>query len=391
MNTFRQHWMLNPEVDFLNHGSFGATPRKVLQAQHALQLELERDPIEFLAPERNLLPKLEGVRQVIAQLVQVDAADLAFVRNSTEGVNAVMRSYPWQPGDEVIITNHGYNACNNAVRFATAGAGAVAVEAAIPFPLNSPDQILDAVQAAISPRTRLLLIDHVTSPTGLVFPIDDLVDLAHQHHVRVMIDGSHAPGMLPLDLRRTNADYYTANHHKWLCGPKSSGFLYVRPEYQPEVRPVAISHGANTPQPGRSRFLTEFDWTGTFDPTPLLAMPVAVEFLRSLHDGGLPALMTANRTLALEARQLLVEALGLAQPAPAEMLGSLASIPLQGLESADHSAVAHLKRRLFDDYRIEVPIFLFDRRTPCLRISAQAYNSRDQYQRLATILPRLLP
>ncbi len=238
--TLQSHWLLNPTIDFLNHGSFGATPAVVLEEQTRLREQLERDPIAFLAPERQLEPKLDETRRVLSNLVGAEPRDLVFVRNATDGVNAVLRSFPLRSGDEVVITNHGYNACNNAVRFATERVGAVTRIAQVPFPIQDPQEVVAAIGNTLSDRTRLLVVDQVTSSTGLVFPVERLVELAHGRGVRVMIDGAHGPGMVPINLRELDADYYTANHHKWLCAPKASGFLYVRPDFQREVHPTCL-------------------------------------------------------------------------------------------------------------------------------------------------------
>ncbi|QDV44852.1 Isopenicillin N epimerase [Stieleria neptunia] len=388
-NAFRKHWRLNPDVDFLNHGSFGATPIVVLETQRRWIELLERDPIEFLGPERSLLPKLDRVRDCIGGLVGADAADLAFVRNATEGVNAVLRSFPFSSGDEVVITNHGYNACNNAVRYAAERCGTGVSVAELPFPVESDAQVIEAVDATLSPKTRLLLIDHVTSPTGLVLPVKELIELAHRRGVRVMVDGAHAPGMVPVDLSQLDPDYYTANHHKWLCGPKTSGFLYVRRELQPEVHPTTISHGANSPGLGQTPFLAEFNWVGTYDPTPILSVPTAIEFLGGLKEGGLSQLMRDNHALVLAGRQVLLDAIDCGLPAPAEMLGSLASVPLPADRVGNGDAVKGLQHRLYHEHAIEVPIFLLNGTLPCLRISAQVYNSLEQYERLADVLRNL--
>lgn len=391
----KRHWRLAPETSFLNHGSYGAVPFVVLEMQRRLRDELERNPVAFLSPERTLEARLDAVRTRVAKLVGAASRDLAFVRSATDGVNAVLRSLPLAAGDEIVVTNHGYNACNNAAHYAAAVRGARVRVAAVPFPLHGEDAVVQAIEAAFTERTRLLLVDHVTSPTGLVFPVDRIVTAAHAHGVRVLVDGAHATGMLPLDLSRLGADYYTANHHKWLCAPKASALLHVRPELQHEVRPTVISHAANRPRPGRSRFLAEFDWTGTFDPTPLLSVPTAIDFLAGLHPDGLGGLMTANHRLALQGRSLLCAALGIEPPAPEHMLGSMATIPLppapvtasaHQTEAATGAAVA-LQRRLFERHRIEVPVF--GGLTPgsrLLRISLQAYNDIGQLEHLAEAL-----
>ncbi len=383
----RQHWQLDPTIDMLNHGSFGATPTVVLQEQRRLQDSLEREPLRFLAQERELEPKLDVVRRCIANLVHVDPTDLVFVRNATDGVNAVLRSMPLGRNDEIVVTDHGYNACNNVARFVTDRAAAKLRVARIPFPLASDDDVVAAIEAELNPRTRLLLVDHVTSASGLVLPIKKIVDIAHCRGIQVMVDGAHAPGMVPLDITNIGPDYYTANHHKWLCGPKVSGFLYVRSELQDQVRPTIISHGANTPRPGRSRFLAEFDWTGTYDPCPLLATPTAIEFLGGLREGGIEALMRANRALALRARDLVLDALEIPGPAPDRMIGSMASFPLPAAPQTMAGEVDPLQVRLYDRHRIELPVFRFtcDAKR-VLRISCQAYNDLDQYRRLAEAL-----
>ena len=390
MNLSR-HWNLNPEIDFLNHGSFGATPIPVGNQRQALIEALERDPIEFLAPERQLITKLDDVRQRIAQWVGASKDALVFVRNSTDGVNAVMRSFPFEHGDEVIITDHGYNACNNAARFAADRSGASVRVVSIPFPEVNEDDVVDRITQAISPRTRLLLVDHVTSPTGLVFPVRRLVEQAKRHGVRVMVDGAHAPAMVPINLSELGADYYTANHHKWLCAPKASGFLYVAEAYREEVRPTVISHGANRVEPGRQRYQTEFDWVGTYDPTPILSAPAALDFLSSLYPGGLSELMDRNREKALAARSILSEALNIPPPAIESMIGSMAAVPLPQLAGASSEQIAALQRQLYDRHRFELPIFGWNQRAAILRVSLQAYNSIEQITRLGRVLRTMDP
>ena len=231
----RHHWQLNPDIIFLNHGSFGATPTVVLEQQQHFRAALESEPIQFLAPERKLEPKLDRVREIVATLVRCDSQDLAFVRNVTDGVNAVLRSFPFESGDEIVITNLGYNACNNAARFAADKSNAVVREAVLPFPIQDPAEIVTAIEAKFTDRTRLLLVDHVTSATGLVLPIKEIVHRAKERGIRVLVDGAHALGMVDIDLESIGADYYTANHHKWFCGPKTSGMLWVKRDLQHEV------------------------------------------------------------------------------------------------------------------------------------------------------------
>jgi isopenicillin-N epimerase len=383
-------WPLDRDVVFLNHGSFGACPAEVLQYQAALRAEMEAEPVRFLS--RELDDRLDVARAALARFVGADPDDLAFVTNATSGVNAVLRSRVFAAGDELLITDHAYNACRNTLNFVAERSGARVVVATIPFPVASPDAVVDVVLAKVTPRTRLLLLDHVTSPTGVILPVERLSAALRGRGVDVLIDGAHAPGMLPLNLTALGATYYSGNCHKWLCAPKGSAFLWTRRDRQLDVRPLTISHGANAVRPGRSRFRLEFDWTGTSDPTAWLTVPKAIEYLGGLLPGGWPALMTRNRALALEARRLLCEATGAPVPAPDEMIGSLASIRVpDGPTEVGWRRVDPLQRRLFDDWSIEVPVMTWPaapRRL--LRISAQLYNRREHYERLAQALVKEL-
>jgi len=386
-----RHWTLDPQVEFLNHGSFGACPRRVLEVQQELRARMERQPVLFLS--RELEPLLDEARASLARFAGAHPDDLAFVPNATSGVNTVVRSLRLGPGDEVLTTDHAYNACRNALR-ALEPAGVRVVTAAVPWPGVTPEQVVGAVLAAVTPRTRLALIDHVTSPTGLVFPIDTLVRALSERGVDTLVDGAHAPGMLPLDLGRIGAAYYTGNCHKWLCTPKGSGFLHVRRDRQDGMLPLAVSHGFNSVRTDRSRFRLLFDWGGTDDPTPFLCIPEAIRFLGSLLPGGWPALKQRNRDLALAGQDVLCRALGIAQPAPDAMIGSLAAVPLPDSEGPPPDAGSmhdRLQRTIYDRYRVEVPIFVFPKHPRRLvRISAQLYNSRGQIELLARALKEAL-
>ena len=387
----KSHWSLDAGLIFLNHGSFGACPTAVLAHQAALRAEMEANPVRFLS--RELDDRLAAARAALAAFLGADADDLAFVANATGGVNAVLRSLALAAGDELLTTDHAYGACRNTLDFVAARAGARVVTATLPFPVARPDDVVDAVMAKVTPRTRLALLDHVTSPTGLVLPLTRLIAALGSRGVEVLVDGAHAPGMVALDLRALGAAYYSGNCHKWLCAPKGSAFLWVRRDRQADIRPLTISHGATAKRPGRSRFRLEFDWTGTTDPTAWMTVPEAIEYVGALVPGGWPALMARNRALALEARRLLCAAAGTAPVCPDDMIGSLATIVLpDGLTTEiAWRRPDPLQQRLFDEWSIEVPVMSWPASPRRLiRVSAQLYNTRDDYGRLADALVKTL-
>ncbi|MCB9897026.1 MAG: aminotransferase class V-fold PLP-dependent enzyme [Planctomycetes bacterium] len=385
----RSLWHLDDDIVFLNHGSFGACPKAVLAVQDGYRTRLEREPIRFMV--RELEGLLDAARTELAAFVGARPDDLVFVPNATTGVNAVLRSLDFAPGDEIVVTDHGYNACTNAAEFVAARTGAKVVRAALPIPLAGDDAVVERVLAAVTPRTKLAMIDHVTSPSGLVLPVAALVRKLAERGVDLLVDGAHAPGMLPLDLGRLGAAYYTGNLHKWVCAPKGAAFLWVREDRRDAIRPHVISHGANATRTDRSRLHLEFDWTGTSDPSALLSVPAALEFLRTRLPGGWPEVMAANRSLAIAARTLLDDALELDVLGPASMLGSLAALVLPLPPVAPlANGIDPLQDALFTKHRIEVPVMtLLGRRL--LRVSAQLYDTLDEYRVLADALRVELP
>ena len=388
-------WTLDPAVTFLNHGSFGATPRVVLAAQSRWRARMEADPVRFLAQE--LEGHLDAARSELARFLGANADDLAFMPNATAGTNTVLASLRFAAGDELLVTDHSYNAAKNALEAVAERLGARPVVVEVPFPGATPGDVHERIMAAVTPRTRLALIDHVTSPTALIFPVEELIAELSARGIQTLIDGAHAPGMLELDIASLGADYYAGNCHKWVCAPKGSGFLWVRPDRQALIRPLAISHGANSPRTDRSRFRLEMDWTGTADPSAYLAVADAIRFGASLVPGGWDELRHRNRALALGARDRLCAALQIDPPAPDEMIGSMASVPLpfetgpgavQGVDLADP-----LHDLLLDEHGIQVVTTPWPQRPAGLawrrlvRISAAPYNSPDDYRRLADVLP----
>jgi isopenicillin-N epimerase len=378
----RRHWGLDPAASFLNHGSFGACPTAVLAEQSRLRSQMESDPVRFLA--RDLWRRLDEALAKLGAFVGADSADLAFVTNATAGVNAVLRSLVFKPGDEILITDHAYEACAEATRYVAARSGARVVVAQVPFPIQSEGQVLDAVLKATGPRVRLAMLDQVTSSTALVWPMKELIEKLGEREIDTLVDGAHAPGMLPLDIASLAPAYYAGNCHKWICAPKGAGFLYVRRDRQEGIAPVALSHLAAWAREGKSGFRARFDWTGTYDPTAALSVPAAIQFMSTLMPGGWPAVMRKNRDVASLGRDVICEALDLEAPAPQAMLGAMAALIIPGAAS---DAIDPLQEELRREESIDVPIFRWGnppRRV--LRISAQLYNMEGEFRRLARAL-----
>jgi isopenicillin-N epimerase len=387
-------WDLDPSVLYLTHGTYGACPRPVVEAQRTLLAELEANPIGFLS--RDLEEGWDAARRTVAEFIGADPEGLVVVPNATTGVATVLASLRLRPGDELLTDDHEYNATLNALAMTAERARARVVRVSIPLPIRHPEEVVEAFIAGVTPRTRLALVSHVTSPSGLVLPIETIVRELGRLGVDTLVDAAHAPGMVPVDVDGLGAAYWTGNGHKWLCGPKTSGMLVVREDRRRDVLPLVTSHGRNDPRTDRPELWKEFDWQGTLNPTAFLALPAAIETIAHLDPGGWPAHMAANRGLAISGRSLLNDRLGLAPIAPESMIGSMASIRLPvALDDAEADA---LTRSLAAEDRIEVPVVPFPVRAgrdeaggsivTLLRISAQRYNELADYERLAEALAR---
>jgi isopenicillin-N epimerase len=344
----KDEWLLDPAVAFLNHGSFGATPRAVLAEQERWRARMERHPTNFM--DRELPPALRAAAARLAGFVGARAEDLVFVENATAGCNAVLRSLAFAPGDEILVTDHGYGAVRKAAEYVAARAGARVAEAAVPFPLQDAAQVVAAVSPLLTARTRLAIFDHITSPTAVIFPVRELTALCRAAGVPVLIDGAHAPGMLSLDVPSLGADWYTGNCDKWLMAPKGSAFLWVAPDRQADTHPLVISHGF------RQGFTAEFDWVGTRDPSAWLAVPAAIDFHERL--GG-ARLRERNAALVREQATLLAQTWRTERGAPDALTGSMAAVRLPLRDEATTERAWGLRRKLFDDHRIEVPVSPF--------------------------------
>ncbi len=384
----RSHWTLDPKVCFLNHGSYGAVLAEIQEVQQDYRDRLEREPVDFL--QRAFASLLDNARARVAQFVGARPGGLVFTDNATAGVNAVLRSLTFEPGDELVCTNHAYNACSNVLHHVANRFGAKVVVAQVPFPLKSEDEVVEAIESVITGRTKIALVDHVTSPTGLVFPIQRIVDSLKERGVDTLVDGAHGPGMLPLNLHRLGAAYYVANGHKWLCAPKAVGFLYVREDRAKGITPVVISHGANSKRAGYTRLQNEFDWPGTIDPTPILCLPESIEALGRLVSGGWPKIYERNHALARHGRDLLCKTLGVETPTPDSMVGNLAAVPLpdlQGIAKPGAFESDPLHNSLRENHGVEIPVVHYPGDPGRLiRLSAHLHNRVEDYGTLVKAL-----
>ena len=372
----RGEWLLDPDWLTVNHGSFGATPRVVLAEQDRWRTEMERQPSRFM---RQVLPDaLREAADRLATFLGGAGRDLAFVENATVGCNAVLRSLGFGPGDEILMLGHVYGAVRNTIAFVAERSGATIVEVPVSFPRPGADEVVAAVAAALTPRTRLAVLDHITSGSALVLPIERLTAACHAASVPVLVDGAHAPGQTAVDLPGIGADWYVGNCHKWLMAPKGCAFLWTRPDRQHDLHPVTISHGY------RQGYLAEFDWTGTRDPSAFLAAPAAIDFHEHLGGAGLRA---RNVALAAEGGGLLARRLNTDVGAAAEMAGSMATVRLPPVGPATMEGAGAFRQRLLGA-RTDLPVFA-QAGALWVRLSAQAYNELDDYEKLAGILADL--
>lgn len=380
-----QHFLLDPDVVFLNHGSFGACPRPVFEDYQRWQNKLERQPVEFLDSRRGLAPNLRVARAALAVEVGSDPQNIAMVSNATTGLNIALQSLPLGEGDEILTTTHEYSALEKTLVFIARRTGATIVTVDIPLPLEAAATFEDAVLAGMTPRTRVLFLSHITSPTALLFPIERLIAEARQRDIFSVIDGAHTPGHIPLALDALGADVYSGNCHKWMMSPKGAAFLHVRPELQAMIDPLVVSHGwtADNKEPGvegpfgNSPFVDEVEMQGTRDPSPWLAVPSAITF-RKAHDWWRVA--AECHRLAQETAGRVRDLFGLpALSSPEFSAPQMVALPIPPCDAlAVHD-------KLIADYNIEIPVFEW-RGRHIARLSCQGYNTREDMDRLVEAL-----
>jgi isopenicillin-N epimerase len=384
MEEFGRHrlaeWPLDPAVTYLNHGTVGVTPRRVLAAQQAIRDEMSRQPSSFLLREASSLvgmptgrpSRVRTAAAAVASFVGARGDDLAFVDNATTGVNAVMRSLALTAGDEIIVTDHNYGATARVAAFTAREKQAHVRTVRVPYPAFTPHALVDAVAAAVTPRTRIAVLDHITSESALVFPLAELAAVCRAGGVQILVDGAHAPGVLPLDIPSLGVDWYAANLHKWACSPHSCGFLWAHPSRQADLHPPVISWGLDL------GFTAEFDWVGTRDPSPWLAAPEGLAFLRDL---GWDAVRRHNHDLVWRAARSLTERWGTTLEIDETSVGFMATVPLPGALGRVPEDAARLRDALLFEDGIEIQVHAGHDRL-WARISVQVYNDWDDIEKL---------
>lgn len=386
-NAWLARWTLDPAVRYLNHGTVGATPRRVLDRQQRLRDEMERRPSAFLLREVVAMvgtasPGAGTLREAaarVARFVGAEPGDLGFVSNVTAGINAVLRAIPFQPGDEILLLDHAYGAIASGARVLGGARGASVRWAKIPIPVEDGAQVVRAVEEAISPRTRLAILDHVTSSSALLLPVAELVRVLHRRGVPVLIDGAHAPGAVPVDVTALGAEWYAANLHKWAWAPRSCGFLHARSDLHGGLHAPILSWGVD------QGLAAEFDWQGTFDPTPMLAAP---EGLAMLEELGVEAVQRHNHRWAWGAATALREELGATPLAAEELVGTMATVMLPASFGSTTADAVRLRNRLLFDEGIEVQVHDQGGRIH-LRVSGQIYLDDGDIEALLRSLRRL--
>ncbi len=382
MPNIKELFLLDPKIVFLNHGSFGACPRAVFEAYQHWQFELERQPVDFMLRQANDL--LENARSDLAEYLGCDADEVVFTTNPTTAVNIVVRSLNLQPGDEILTTDHEYGAMDRTWRFICKQTGAVYCQQPIPLPLTTPAAFVETFWSAVTPQTKIIFISHITSPTALIFPVNEICRRAQRAGIITIIDGAHAPGQIPLDLSELGADFYTGACHKWLMAPKGSAFLYARREHHDWIEPLVVSWGYESePEFSTgSRFVDYHQWQGTRDLAAFLAAPAAIEFQRE-HTWD--AVRDRCHHLVRDIRRRIGAMTGLDPicPETSQWFGQMSAIRLPEVD------IQAFQRRLWDDYRIEVPLMRWNG-IPLIRVSIQGYNDQSDADALIAALGNLL-
>lgn len=382
------HWNHDKNTVFLNHGSFGSCPTRILDKQNQIKTQTESDPVKALTED------FESVynenKEALARFTGCNANDLVFIKNTTMGVNTLLHSLSFNEGDEILTHSHAYGACLNVLKYYAERSRCKLIIADIPFPITHEDEITTPLLNAVTTKTKLVLLDHITSATGIIFPVEKLTQQLESRGIEVLIDGAHAPGMLDLNISSIAASYYTGNCHKWICSPRGSALLHVRKDKQHKIRPLQISHYHDLYEGTDRHWSAQFMWPGTDDYSSYFMVKDSIDYMQTLL-GSWDLLRAHNRKMCLEARKMIADRIGVELPAPDTMIGHLATLLAENkpdLPKTLFNMNAPLKKKLFEEYRIQIPVFLFNANQPrmWIRISVQAYNSMEQFNYLADCL-----
>ncbi|MBC8203307.1 MAG: aminotransferase class V-fold PLP-dependent enzyme [Planctomycetes bacterium] len=366
-NFEKVKWMLDPEITYLNHGSFGARPVEVFEAQVAFKREFERSPIQFL--DREGKERVSVARRTISRFLDCSDEQLGFVENATTGIGCVLQSLSLSKGSEIVSTSHVYNGVRQLLRSYVEKNSCTYREIDIPTPIATNDEIVSRILDGFSSQTTLLVIDHVASVTGIVFPVAKIISACRERGVAVLVDGAHAPGMLDLSINALSPDWYVGNLHKWVCGPPGAGFLWVNSQYLNSTHPMTVSHFYE------QGFTNEFDWQGTRDITSILGAAIAVEWGSTI---GWQKIRSHNHRIATEMQKRLVDLWGVVSMSPLDgsMIGAMASVQLPAHYRFDEQELSAFQARMYHCSRVEVPLMLWQG-TPVVRLSGQLYSKSD--------------
>jgi len=380
MSHIKDQFLLAPDVIFLNHGSFGATPQSVFEAYQSWQRELERQPVEFL--DRRFAERMSTARIALGEYLGTGPDNLVYITNATVGVNIIARSLDLGPDDEVVSTNHEYGACDRAWRFLSQKQGFKYTNQPVSMPLTSADEFVVQLWQSVTARTKVIYLSHITSPTAVIFPVADVCRRAREQGILTVVDGAHVPGQIHLDLEEIGADFYTGNLHKWLCSPKGAGFLYAHPNVQNLLEPLVVSWGWQSEKPGLSQFVDHHEWWGTRDIAAFLSVAAAIRFQ---EENDWDKVRVDCHALAVEAETRLCELTSL----PSQYSGDSWYAQMVSASLPPETDIVALKMRMYDDYRIEVPLVKWNEKK-LIRISVQGYNMQTDIDRLMDALGKTL-
>lgn len=379
-DSFRDDFLLDPEIHFLNHGSFGACPKAVFDTLQELQLRMERQPVVHL--DREIIDNMESARRALGDFIHCDPENVVYFPNPTTAVNMVARNLDLKPGDVVLASNHEYGAIDRTWNFLAEKAGFTYRNQPIPLPVTSHEAFVENFWTGVSPAVRVIFLSHITSQTALIFPVGEICRRAREAGILTIIDGAHAPGQIPLDLGEIDPDVYTGACHKWMCAPKGSAFLYARKSIQPLLEPLVVSWGYQSEHPSVSQFVDYHEWQGTRDMSAFLSVPAAIRYIQQ------PAWQEARSRChkrVLEARNAIHQLTGLPNICPdgGKWIAQMAAVSLPEVD------IEQLKRGLYDQFQVEVPVYRWQGR-PYLRISVQPYNTGEDLDALVEGLRELI-